>query len=324
MSEQRRQSWVFVGCGAIAETHSKILRRAFPHAVERFYASRDPGRAADYERRLGGRGSFGSYEAALADGRMEVAVVTTPPATHLPLALAALRCGLDVIVEKPAFLDTAECDRVAATAKEAGRRVLVAENYAYKPLARMLPELLASGEVGEPRVVQINALKHQQGEGWRSGQDALLEGGIHWIDLVAHLGLTLQSVHGSRGGPPGGPERSSVLALTYAEGAVGTLCHSWEVPGRLRGLQLSRIAGTEGSLIFESNGLFVAVCGRRTHVLSPGVRDITGRKAMLADFVDALATGREPLMTLARGSVRPRHPGAGDAAPRGGARLPAS
>jgi predicted dehydrogenase len=91
-----------------------------------------------------------------------------------------------------------------------------------------------------------------------------------------------------------------VVILEYEGGAVGTLLHSWEIPSPLRGLRVSRIYGTAGSVAFESNGLFVAVYGRRKRLLVPGLRDISGHRAMFADFLTALSTGREPLMTLAR------------------------
>jgi UDP-N-acetylglucosamine 3-dehydrogenase len=296
---------VFLGCGAAAAAHSRTLAR-MRAPVRRFYASRSAPRAAAFERRFRGAGSYGSYDAALADGRTSVAFVATPPSSHLALTLAALREGKHVIVEKPAFLQVEDFDAVAGAALLAGRRVLVAENYAYKPLARTLQDLLRTGAIGELRFVQVNAAKRQDpGDGWRAdaeaaGGGALFEGGIHWIDLLAHLGPQVRGARGFRAGVPDGPERSTVVVLDYAGGGVGTLLHSWEIPSPLRGLRLSRIYGTAGSIAFESNGLFVAVCGRRTRVLLPGLADVGGQAAMFDDFLEALATGREPLMTLAR------------------------
>ena len=70
---------VFLGCGAAAAAHSRTLAR-MRAPVRRFYASRAAPKAADFERRFRGAGSYGSYEAALADGRTGVAFVATPPA----------------------------------------------------------------------------------------------------------------------------------------------------------------------------------------------------------------------------------------------------
>jgi predicted dehydrogenase len=90
------------------------------------------------------------------------------------------------------------------------------------------------------------------------------------------------------------------VVIDYAGGAVGTLLHSWETPSPLRGLQLSRIRGTAGSIVFESNGLFVFVEGQIRRLILPGLADLAGYRAMFRDFFRALAGGPEPLMTLDR------------------------
>jgi predicted dehydrogenase len=300
----RRLNVVFLGCGAITAVHGRTLA-AFDEDVRCFYASRDAGKAMAFERRLHGGGSFGSYAAALADGRMDVAFVATPPATHLDLVLEALDRGKDVIVEKPAFTRAADYERVAREQARRGRRVLVAENYCYKPLARVLQGLMASQVVGRTLFVQINALKRQVPSGWRddparAGGGALLEGGIHWVDLMAHLGPPVRSVHGYRPNAGPDPERSMLVVAEYADGSIGTLLHSWEARSALRGLQLSRIRGHEGSILFESNGLFVLVAGRRRRLIMPGLGDVAGYRAMFRDFIGALRGEGEPLMTLAR------------------------
>jgi predicted dehydrogenase len=298
-----RLNVVFLGCGAITAAHSRTLRR-MGAPVRCFYASRSPDRAAAFERRLGGGGSYGSYAAALADGRMDVAFVATPPPFHLELTLQALRSGKHVIVEKPPFLRSADFDLVEAAQAESGKRAFVAENYGYKPLLARLQAIVASGDIGELRFVHVNAVKSQQVDGWRNeageaGGGALFEGGIHWIDFIANLGPRVVSARGFRSGAPG-IERSSVVVLQYEGGGVGTLLHSWEIPSPLKGLRLSRLYGTTGAVAFESNGLFVAVYGRRRRLYFPGVRDITGHRAMFRDFLAAIETGREPLMTLSR------------------------
>lgn len=293
-----------LGCGAITQKHSRTLAR-FRGEVRRFYASRDAATAAAFAERYAGVGSFGSYEDAIADPRVDAVFVTTPPASHLDLTLAALAWGKDVIVEKPAFSRSADFALVRTAEARSGCRVMVAENYCYKPLARVLREILASGTLGEVRFVQIDAVKQQASTGWRAdpsvmGGGALFEGGVHWIDLLANLGLRIETVHGFRPGDWQGGERSMLVVAEYEEGAIGTLAHSWEVPSPLRGLRVSHIYGTRGSVLFESNGLFALVTGSRTRLILPGLRDISGYRAMFRDFLDALREGTEPVMTLAR------------------------
>jgi UDP-N-acetylglucosamine 3-dehydrogenase len=90
-----------------------------------------------------------------------------------------------------------------------------------------------------------------------------------------------------------------MLALAFAEGAVGTLSYSWEVPSLARGLRLSKIYGRKGTITFESNGLWVLAHGTRRRLYVPGLLDLAGYGAMLDDFVRALREGRDAELTLA-------------------------
>lgn len=300
--DRPRLGLAFLGCGWATRLHSRTLRDA--PGVERFYASRDGGKGAAYCQQFGGAASFASYEAALGDTRVDVVLVATPPASHLELTLAALGAGKHVIVEKPAYPCVADFDTVRAAATAAGRRVLVAENYFYKPLLRALREVIASGDLGEIRFVWLNALKHQEASGWRgdaalAGGGALFESGVHWISFLANLGMPIEEVHGLRGGAANGPDRSMLVAVRFAGGAVGALAQSWEIRSPLRGLRLSKVFGTHGAATFESNGLFLFVRGRRWRLRFPGFRDMLGYRAMFEDFFGAIRDGREPRFTLA-------------------------
>jgi predicted dehydrogenase len=315
MGDRDRQlSLAFLGCGYATRLHSRTLGK-IDRDVRRFYASRDGDRAKAYSRKHGGAGHFASYEAALDDPAIDVVLVATPPASHLDLTLRALRAGKHVIVEKPPFLSVADLDSAGDLSREIDRRVMVAENYFYKPLTATLRSAIGQGMIGDVLFVHLNALKEQQVDDWRgdaetSGGGALFEGGIHWISFLASLGLTVRSISGARPGlaaesqegspsdSPHGLERSVVATIQYEEGAVGTLLYSWEVPSLLKGVQLSKISGREGSITFESNGIYVAIRGRRKRLIFPGLRDIAGYRAMFRDFLAALREDREPEYSL--------------------------
>lgn len=291
-----------LGCGEAARTHAKVLGRVAGDVAVRF-ASRDRAKAEAFDDDLDGDGAYGSYGEALADPEVDAAVVLTPPHRHRELVEAALEHGRHAVVEKPAFPRVEDFGAVREAARSAGRRVLVAENYFHKPLRRELARLLEVGAVGRPLLLQVDAVKEQVTGGWRDDPDragggALLEGGIHWVNFMAELGLEVEGVEGWAPAPGEGPERSMLVAFRYAGGAVGTLSYSWEVPSPLKGLRLSRVYGREGALTFESNGLFVFQRGRRLRLRFPGFGDISGYRAMWRDLVGALRTGRGPAMTL--------------------------
>jgi predicted dehydrogenase len=271
--------------------------------VRRWTASRSAARAEALAASTTAAGHFGSYQDAMLDERVDAVLITTPPESHLSLTLDALRAGKHVIVEKPAFLRSVDFDLVEEAERRFGRTVLVAENYFYKPALQRLRGLVTSGSLGQVRFVQINAVKRQLAEGWRAdpaqtGGGALFEGGVHWVDFMANLGMDLVRMRAHLPGSVPGHERSAVLVADYAQGAVGVLAYSWEIPGTLRGLRLSRIWGTRASVLFETNGLFVLRSGRRPRLWVPDLRDVTGHRAMYADFLRCLSTGERARLTL--------------------------
>ena len=297
-------SLVMIGCGAIARQHAKTLR-GFGERVRVGFASRSEDRAESYQQELGGFAAFNGYEPAFTDPNVDAVMITTPPAHHLDLTLSAVRSGKHVIVEKPAFLHSSDVDAVSAAAREANVEVFVAENYAYKPLTLALQRLLEAGEIGTPTLVRLSALKHQETPDWRGSPDlagggALFEGGVHWVNLLGWLGPEIVDVQGFRPMASKGPERTIVVVVRYANGAVGTLHHSWEAAARFKGASLSQIMGSKGTIVFESNGAFVAVNGKHRKVLLPGFRDARGFHAMFDDFLTSLSTGARPRMTLSR------------------------
>ncbi len=296
-----------LGCGRAASIAARSLR-AVPGLACGF-ASRDPRRARDFGRRFGGERDYESYDAAIAADGVDAVFVATPPATHLDLALRALAAGKHVVVEKPPVLRSSDFDLLEGAAARSGRQAMVAENYFYKPLARTLRKALAEGWVGEPQLVQLNALKAQRAEGWRAdpglcGGGALFEGGIHWIDLLAHLGPEVSGAqgfalaHAASETATASSERAMLVVVQYATGLVATLAHSWVAPSPLRGLRLSHLHGTAGTIVFESNGLFVLVRGRRRRLFLPRWSDLTGRGPMLRDFVKSVRENRPPEFTL--------------------------
>jgi UDP-N-acetylglucosamine 3-dehydrogenase len=132
---------VFLGCGFITRVHSRYLRRLRSEIVCS-YASRDRDKAEMFRRQYGGRRSYASYEAAMADPAVDAVVVAVPPRFHLDLTLSALAAGKHVLVEKPAFPRLADYQTVLVARTRACRVVLVGENDHYKPLAVCLRRLL--------------------------------------------------------------------------------------------------------------------------------------------------------------------------------------
>jgi predicted dehydrogenase len=291
-----------LGSGLATGIHSKTLAAVAP-GVERWYASRERSRAARIAARHKGAGVFDSYGAAVADPSTDAVLIGLPPALHLDWTLRALEAGKHVIVEKPPFLHTDDFPAVEAAAARAGRQVLVAENYVYKPLTGLLRRVIEHGDLGRVLFIQLNALKRQTTGDWRddpalAGGGTLFEGGIHWISLLTSLGLTPDRVRATRLGEAEGHERSMLVTIDYAEGAVATLALSWDLPALVNGMRVSRVYGTEGTLRFETNGVAAVLTGRKKRAWMPGLTDLAGYRAMFTDFLSAIERNVPPRYNL--------------------------
>lgn len=301
----------FLGCGFITRVHSRNLRR-FNSEIVCGYASRDKARAAEFCGEFRGTGSYSDYAEAINDPNIDAVVIAVPPRFHLNLTLQALTAGKHVLVEKPAYLTTADYETVRDARDQAKRVVLVGENDHYKPLAIKLRQLLADGAIGEMVFGYFSSIvkRLKPADDWRNdetmaGGDAFFEEGIHWLHLAASLGPRITSITGFRPSPStAGPDKrvkSMMVAFSYDNGAVGSLYYSREIPSMLKGLRLSKLMGRKGVITFESNGVVMLVRdGGLPRVVFPGFRDIRGYQAMYRDFRDSIQAGRQPEMSLER------------------------
>ena len=119
----------FAGAGMISVIHGLAAAAAGLPVVA--VASRTDGRSQERAAQLQARAC--SYDDLPAGA--DAVVVATPPALHVPQALAALRAGAAVLVEKPIATTLQDADALVA-AEEAGGIVVYAENLAFAPVVR--------------------------------------------------------------------------------------------------------------------------------------------------------------------------------------------
>lgn len=84
---------------------------------------------------------FSDHVEMLAASKPDIVIVSTPPRTHLPLAVDALRAGADVLVEKPPVLSLDEHVRLSEAVVETGRAVQVGFQALASPELPRLREL---------------------------------------------------------------------------------------------------------------------------------------------------------------------------------------
>jgi predicted dehydrogenase len=143
--------------------------------------------------------SLGAPVAATLDDLMardlDVLVVAVPHDRLAALAIAGLEAGTNVLVEKPAGIGTADVDRIAAAAHDAGRLARVGFQHRFYPALARTSELVRSGRFGDVLFVRAR-YGHGGRPGyereWRMDPDVagggeLVDQGMHLIDLVHWL-----------------------------------------------------------------------------------------------------------------------------------------
>ena len=291
-----------VGCGTIARLHAKNLS----DAAELFFCSRSEESARRYNIEFHGNGSFRRLEDALASPGIDAVVIASPPEFHGDQAIRALSAGKDVLVEKPMCVSREEVEAVGeAVASRPEALFMVAENYYYKPLLKRIRALTAKRRIGDVRSVHVKKTFTQETAGWKRRHGALLEGGIHFVALISALfERAPERVRGRfPGRREGEPERSSVVELTYPGNVTAELRYSWNTKCRAKGVfQHSRIRGTRGRIVFESNGLYVLRKGPAgARLYFPGPLDLMGYREMTRDFLRCMEDRRlEPYSNYPR------------------------
>ncbi|GHE77466.1 oxidoreductase [Streptomyces longispororuber] len=119
---------------------------------------------------------------------LDLVVIASPNKTHVPLATAALKAGLPVVVDKPLAATAAEARGLAALAEERGLLLSVFQNRRWDNDFRTLRELIADGELGEVWRFEsrFERWRPRPKGGWRESGDPGEIGGLLY-DLGSHV-----------------------------------------------------------------------------------------------------------------------------------------
>ncbi len=298
-----------MGCGRIAESHAKHLRKLYGN-IPLFFQDSDISKALALKTQFRGENAFPELEHALDNEKVQIVFITTPHAFHADIACAAAKKKKDIILEKPIARNLNEIKKITDAVAKYKVRCTVAENYMFKSFVPKIIRSIKNGDIGKPLSLEINKSNRDSISGWRAnlnlmGGGALLEGGVHWINLLVSLAdsdpLSVIAVKPEVEYETNIPfEDSLTLLVKFKNGMTGKLFHSWRIPNRFKGVGLSKIYGSEGVITFESNGLFSSVYGKKKKTFFPDFTDFLGYRKMLRSFVEDYINGKPWTPSLER------------------------
>jgi predicted dehydrogenase len=256
--------WGIIGCGDVTEVKSGPglykARNSTLVAVMR----RDGARAADYARRHGVPRWTDDADAIITAPDIDVVYVATAPDTHHDYVLRCAAAGKPVFVEKPMARTKADCDAMLAACAKGSVPLWVA--YYRRALPRFLKirELLASGAIGEVRMIASRQFRrfrppaeaHPHSPPWRV--DPAQAGGGYFVDMVTHTLDFLDycfgpiaEVRAFAGNQAGAYRAEDTISMSYrfASGIFGSgaICYVAD-----RDEEFTEIVGTEGRIRFSA------------------------------------------------------------------------
>ena len=201
-------------------------------------------------------------EAAREDGIDAVAIVT-PNHMHAGPAIAFLNAGIHVICDKPLVATADQAEAIAQAAGASKAQFILTHNYTGYPLIRQARQMVAEGELGDIRLVQVEyaqdwlaeEVSNKQAD-WRVDPErsgaggAIGDIGTHAFNLAGFVsGLQVEQISADLSSFVAGRrvDDNAHIMLRYGGGAKGMLWASQVAVGNENALRL-RIYGSKGGL----------------------------------------------------------------------------
>lgn len=268
-----------------------------------------------------------TIEELVARPEIQVVGITSSAGAHLAPALAAIRAGKHLVIEKPLEITLARTDEILRAAATAGTMVAPIFQGRFGDGARTVKAALAAGRLGRLVLATAEIKWHRapayytgtRGSLAADGGGVLMAQAIHSLDLLQWLaGLpeevfcrSTRRVYGHIE-----TEDTAVATLRFPGGALGTVSASTALwPGWRRRIEIS---GETGSISLEDDHICkwefreaqpgddavratpdAAALG--TGSSAPNAISVTGHQRQLQDFTDALRLGRAPALDGAEG-----------------------
>jgi predicted dehydrogenase len=255
-----------------------------------------------------------SYEVLLAKKDLDAVAIATPVGTHAPMALAALRAGKHVLVEKPLAGSVRDAEMMVRAAKEAERVLMVDHTFVYSGPVKKIKEIVDSGDLGEIYFVDsvrinLGLFQHDVNVVWD-----LAPHDLSIMDyLIGRLPKSLSAFGTCHADSDSGIEDVAYLNLDFGDGLLASFHVNWLSPVKIRhfliggsrqGLVYNDLAPDEKIKVYD-RGITIsqdaearrgALIGYRTgDVWSPRIEPQEPLQVMVRHFVECICDSKTPL-----------------------------
>ena len=299
--------WGLIGCGDISRKRVAPALRDSP-LCELVAVSRARAELAEsFAHEFGARRWCSEWQDFLMDYEIDAIYVATPVHLHAEQTIAAAERGKHVLCEKPMAINVADCDRMIAACRTNDVKFGVAYYRHFYPAVRRVKELVDSGELGVPVVVQINAFEWfdpspSDPRAWLikrgfSGGGPMFDFGCHRIEVLLDILGNIRDVKATLTNTffEREVEDTATAVFQFERGTCGTLTvtHAAREPQDTFNLFCSH-GSIHIPVLNEGTMRIVTPDGERieTH---PNAKNI--HQPLIDDFATAVLENRDPVVT---------------------------
>ena len=187
----KKTNWGIIGVGNVTEVKSGPAFYKSEHSNLVAVMRRNAEKAADYAKRHNVSKWYSNASELINDPEVDAVYIATPPDSHANYAIEVMRTGKPVYVEKPMAKNYAECKEMLKVSEETGMHIWVAYYRRTLPAFLKAKELIETGAIGKPLMVNIKLYK--QAEEKNQTKDEMhwhvfpeISGAGHFFDLASH------------------------------------------------------------------------------------------------------------------------------------------
>jgi len=179
-----------IGCGSVTEVKSGPAFNKVSGSRLLAVMRRNRDLAEDYAKRHKVPKVYSDAYELINDKEINAVYVATPPGSHAEYAIAAIKAGKPVYIEKPMALNYAECEKINNESNKYGVPVFVAYYRRALPGFLKVKEMIEKGAIGKVLFFQLQLFKPASDDEkagrlpWRV--DPAVSGGGHFFDLASH------------------------------------------------------------------------------------------------------------------------------------------
>jgi predicted dehydrogenase len=182
-----------------------------------------------------------------SDPNIDAVIIATPVSTHFNLALAALKAGKHVLVEKPMTVTSEEGQRLIDEAEKRQRVLMVDHTFVYTGAVRKMHELVSQGELGD--IYYYDSVRVNLGL-FQHDINVLWDLAVHDLSIMNHVLKSKPCAVSATGisHVPGGLENIAYLTLFFENNLIAHIHVNWLAPVKVR---RTLIGGSQKMIVFD-------------------------------------------------------------------------